>query len=474
MARRPVDRYPTAQAFARDLHAFLEHRPVEARRLSPFARAVRRVRASRGVRGGLLVVALGAIAMTTVSWRSHVRDVHARAYRAAWRQVPGNFTLGDPAHRRFQPRHAEVLRAILDDAVEHAAEPIPANVTRAAFRLDHGDPVGAAADMRVVAASVGTDYARSLAAAYAALPPDATTATEVDLTGLPEPVSGLDRYLAAFHARRADRRADVRELLAHDELQDHVPSLALQLAYLVRERSPRTLDVIERIESAFEGRTAATAHWTGTYHFVVTRDYARAADVLTSGVELNDVAHGLHVYGGWSLMKLGEYEEAVELFLRAQAIRPESPGGYELQARALIEMGEYDAAREVVEGAPYGSGETADGKRAKHLGEVEAERALASYRAGDAEAARRVARVAVAEFEEAERLGQDVALPRRAIALALATGDHAPVFASLLELGRRREALTPEYFAVLEGWIPETLGPVETQELRSLIERLAR
>ena len=471
MARHAPDRYPTAGALMRDLQAFLDHRLVEARPLSFTTRLLRRLRASKSFRGGLAVFAAMLLVLTTVGWKSHLRESRLRSFRSAWSHVAGNFTLGNPAYRHFGPLLANKFREVLDEAVSYADEPIPANLVRAAFRLDMGDPVGASEDMQCVARAVDSTYANALADAYDRMDPAAASAQDLDLSGLPPPESALDHYLAAYHARRADPRADVRSLLDLPGLEEHAPSLELGLAYVVGKQSSPALEIISRLEQLTGGRTASSAHWLGTHLFYLG-EYERALKVLQEGIALNDSAHALHVYAGWSCLRLGRPEEAISYFEDAKFIRPESSGAFELQARALIDCGRFNEARDVAESAPFGANARSQGRRALLLAELESERSLDHYRHGDEDAAQSAAMESVALFQEAATLGVDIDLPRAVIANAISTGEHSLIFQSILGVMEEQEALDGRWLDVLLDWMPDKLDSSEVDALRSMLESL--
>ncbi len=75
LAKRPDDRYPTADALAEDLARFLAHEPVRARRIGPVGRAWRFARRHPGVTS---VSAAAASLVLTTATVAYVRVVDAR------------------------------------------------------------------------------------------------------------------------------------------------------------------------------------------------------------------------------------------------------------------------------------------------------------------------------------------------------------------------------------------------------------
>ena len=68
MARDPADRYRTAEALQRDLQAFLEDRPIEARRLSPAALAMRWCRRNRALAALAVSTAVAVVGAGITGW----------------------------------------------------------------------------------------------------------------------------------------------------------------------------------------------------------------------------------------------------------------------------------------------------------------------------------------------------------------------------------------------------------------------
>jgi serine/threonine protein kinase len=97
LARRPADRYPTAEAFAEDLRAWLEHHPLRSRptrwpeRLRKF---VRRHRLGAAVAAALFVVATAGVIAT--AWQAERAREQAQRADAARRVLSELFQTADP------------------------------------------------------------------------------------------------------------------------------------------------------------------------------------------------------------------------------------------------------------------------------------------------------------------------------------------------------------------------------------------
>lgn len=416
MERDPRARYATAAQLAADLRAFLEHRPVTARRLSLPQRAWRRAKRSPSLRGAGAVLGLVLLTVLLIAWVDRREGRRLAAFHNSWRPLPHNFGLGRP-DLRFLPDE-EVRRyfaGVLDEAVAASLEPVPARLVRASFRLDHGDVRGAVADAAAVGAWRGSDYGRALANAYAALPDDAIGFASLDLSTLPAPEEPLDRFLAAYHERRKNPQADVTELLDHPELARHAPSVELGLLYVAND----PLEMAGRIQLLEElqgGPTAASAGWLAVASSLKER-FPEVLQTLEPTLESWPFAHGNLFNAALAHRKQGRAGRAVELYRRALRINPTSIRDHEFLARALLADGATEEARSVVLAAPFPGSAAGHGKRASLLGEVETERAVRAT----ARTERLAAGAAGAErFREAgEALGRPVRLSRATIARAL-------------------------------------------------------
>jgi hypothetical protein len=103
LAKEPARRYATAGAMAADLRAFLEHRPIAARRPGPVERAAKWVRRHQVVSAAALCVMAASLVAMAFALVAHQRRIDALAARLA-------------AHRADQAR----LEARVDALVEEA------------------------------------------------------------------------------------------------------------------------------------------------------------------------------------------------------------------------------------------------------------------------------------------------------------------------------------------------------------------
>jgi Flp pilus assembly protein TadD/tRNA A-37 threonylcarbamoyl transferase component Bud32 len=125
MAKEPNRRYQTAGALADDLRRFLEHRPIQARRIGPAGRIVRWCRrqpAQAALAAALIVLATGAIAGGL--WYERARATRTAEIRSgierAWSEAS---TLAHEAARlRHQPAEWRALLTSAMQAIDRAEQ----------------------------------------------------------------------------------------------------------------------------------------------------------------------------------------------------------------------------------------------------------------------------------------------------------------------------------------------------------------
>lgn len=430
MARDPRQRYATAAELAADLRAFLQHQPVTARRLTGLQRIGRRVARSRTVRGAAAAILIGGLLAAAMLGARAREARQIKAYQEAWRPVPRIFTLGLPDLRRLPEVGGARghFQSVLDRAVELCDDPIPARLVRAAFRLDHGDSRGAAADMARVADYHRSDYGDALAAVYAGLSSDASAANTVDFTSLPEPRTPVDKVLAAFHRRRVDPRADVSALLADEALARYAPAIELDMLAHIFDL-PELERRVELLEELYGGRTASTAGW-------LVLGYT-AAEKMRLVVEQGEAAverwpHLTTILQNLALAqrRLGNPARAAEALRLALVAKPGHLMKHELLARALIADGAWAEANEVIDRAPFAEDAAGRAKLATLRGELRIEHALSEEAMGRSLRTLSTAFEAKQAFDEAATaMGKAVRSPRAAIANVYAESA-APLYAT--------------------------------------------
>lgn len=467
MSRRVSGRYRSAAELEAELRAFLEYRPVKARNLSSVGRLWLRLRrspafiAGAGVGGLILLVFAGYFGRA--AWNAHLEAAH----NDVWRHRPPILSFSSPSSRVLTEAGGRVeVEALLDEAADLCVDVLPTYAFRAAFRLDHGDSEGAAEDMRRVAESVGSPYARELARRYSALEPGVL---KVDCSDLPEPESEMDVYLAAFHAMRDGRGGDAKALVLDPRLANFGPAREIELLFMKREPQ-RMFEVALGLEAAYGQRTAFTAYILGLAQ-IALKHYDRAVLFLEEGVELAPGSARLRVNTAYACGRLGRFEEARTHLEQAIEFDPSYWRPYENLTQLLIDAGELDAALETIESAPPDMGGKWPLLRLSLSGETETVRAILAYVSGDIEGSKLAAQRANAYFEEAAQDPSFDAGARVAIGQALVTGERSAVVRALADL-IEKDPLNWRRLDILLDWIPPQSDSPDSQALRAKFESI--
>jgi tRNA A-37 threonylcarbamoyl transferase component Bud32/tetratricopeptide (TPR) repeat protein len=485
MQRRPEARYASAAALEKDLRAFLEHQPVTARPVSALERLARRALRSHVARGMVLTLVLIALAAVVQTTRGAWLDQRRARYAELARAFPPNFTVVDPPNRQY--RHEAdraALAALLDEAVDVALDPLPVRLLRASFRLDHGDPAGATNDMLFIARHVDTDYARALAARYAALPATALGDALLELAGLPAPQTALDRYLAAYHCVRSFDDARAIALLDGDEVRGLPYAEELRLACLSFEGLDALTehqsafaaytDVI-RLEARLGGRTATTAHYSGWLLDTMSR-YDEALPILLEGIELAPRAHTIRINAGLASFALGLYDEAQRHLEVAIDLRPNYFRPLQVLVWVLLAQGRFDDAAARVAAAPLGESLAMQRWRSVQFAIIETRRALDLRRRGALDASRASTARAVALRDAAADLGAGLLIENsRSFALleGLVANDDNAIFVALPRLMDE----DPHNWWWLDEWLehmPSSLDTAATDAVRAVFASYRR
>lgn len=392
MNRDPARRYPTAEAFANDLRAFLAHRPVVARPTTWVTRAWRRARRSPAVRGGAVVAVLAALVLVGFELRRQGIATRRVVWLDTWAHLPPALTLWTNPVLAGDRRR--VAGELLDAAAASCVEAVPTKLVRAAFRRDHGDVDGAIEDMRAVADEVGSGLAVELLRRFVATPVGSPVATE----GLPEPTSDVDRYLLVFHRMRAGETKAVREIL-EAQGTTYAPLCEVELALrlgTVRKQATQgeRLGVARaiheeavRLETRIGRRTATTAYLIASA-LVAEGRYFEAKPIFLEGIELaTPEYHALFANLAVAQRRTGEHDAAVENCRRAIALYPSSAPAHETMVMTLGDRGDLEGARRAL--AESGLGQEARTGSEARVSYLEVREA---WRRGDEDAARGLAR----------------------------------------------------------------------------------
>lgn len=415
----PGRRYRDAGALAADLSAFLEHRPVAARRLSSLGRAWRRVR-RRPAKAMAVVAVTAALGLALTAWSLAGARAEASARDRAQRQgeliasLPGLLAIeGDPERRLLEDLDSRTASIALLDAILGLGEDLPTRLLRAALRLDQGDHTGAAADLDVLEHAGQSAYLRAVAARYRGADSSRRGVEAVNLADLPPPETDVDHFVAAFHVLRTRDTARIAEVATDLAAvgKRYVPARDLRLLVLLtladttRDRTRRQELFQEAHDEALvlvglHGKTARTQHVLGTACIGLGR-YADAEVPLREALALRPGRHGPLNNLGIVLYQLGRFDEAEEFLAQAQRVQPWAANTRHTLARVLCARDRFEAAEACAAELPEGADGGWNWKKPHFLGHIAIQRALVALRHGDRDAARAAAEVAVGHYTRA-------------------------------------------------------------------------
>ncbi len=487
MHRSPARRYASAAEFEADLRAFLEYRPVTARPVTSLERVMRRLVRSRAAMGALAALVVVALVLGGLAWREHALDGRRERWTELSRHFPPNFTVVGAANREVRDAADRAdLSRLLDEAADVAVQPLPTLLLRASFRQDHGDPDGAARDMRVVADDVHTELARELATRYERADREKRGVGAIDLEQLPAPATAVDRYLLGYHClRKYPDDPLALELLGDPEVRRIAHAEELFLAFTVikspigpedlRVAGERYEDVL-KLEGRIGMRTAATAH-VASRMLSVLRRHEDSLDVSTAGIALAPRAHVLRINAGWCAFVLGKNALAREHLEVGHELKPQY--AHIVQNLVWVDVAEkrFDEALARVRSAAPGLVPANPWWIDYYSAMVATYAALdadptdhADDRARWLETARTCfARVPDKHLKDAQGRPDDALN----IARALELGDPEGVFVAVAEFLATSPRDWWRQQLVLRNF-PEDLGPLETAAMRGVLEKLAQ
>lgn len=493
--RDPSRRYPTAAALAADLHAFLEHQPVQAR---PIGWLGRRWRSARRSPARALAVLASAIALTLLAVAAPLW-ANQRARQRAEQKAQLAATLpvllaveGQPRQRLVEallPDQQEVMR-LLDQLVELDGADLPVRLFRAAMHLDRGEPRLAADDLRAIATNHRSHYLAELARRYAAAQADHKGTEAVDLVGLPEPDGPDAAFVAGFHELR-NRHVDGFAERAERWLRaagNHVPARDLRTIALLamtdglgdarrrRELFQEAHDETLRLEEAYGRPTARTLAVRGAA-LVGLRRYEDAVPVLEHSLQLRPDRHSPLINLGIALRRLNRPDAAARVLEQAHAVRPDYWNTCYTLAQLALDRGDLAAARQWASRVPSSGPGGLDWLHPDLLATIDLAEAMLNRRS-DETAMQAAATRAVQHYDEAlaavTRAGDRQRLQtRRQVAQSLLAADLDQALIGLLNLVQL-EPTNPYQIANVAGLLAaDGLGPDATAWIGIYLRRLA-
>ncbi|MEM7204461.1 MAG: serine/threonine-protein kinase [Planctomycetota bacterium] len=407
MEREPRHRYPTVAALERDLRAFLDHRPVTARPLTPVQRGWRRLGRVRS-KGAIAVAGIATAALVAIGVGAVLdQRVAARQARVAehFRHLPPALALQGspvqrtaPAWRARRAPHVERLGQILalDPAQPHA------RVLRAALRLDDGQREAAAADLAALADHNGSAF---FAAAAAQLRDAGTRPPHLDALAVAG-TSATEQYAEALfklRGRRPEQRAAALQALRTAATADQH---AAELALLYAEDEAERLQRAEELERALGGTTARTCYARGLAHLRL-RHLPEAAEAFRASAQLCERQYNAHHNLGVTYRFMGRWDEAAAALDRARAYWPENWRTPHVLSQVAQARGDFAAALALAAELPDDTPAAAV-TRLERMAVVRIQEALAARRGRDGEQARALATAALEYLRTATQ-----AAPRR-------------------------------------------------------------
>ncbi len=434
LARDPRHRYPTMAALVADLRAFLAHQDVAVRPLGPLTRGVRQL-AQRPARAlaGLASIAVVAVVLAAIpAWAGlSERERRDELERRRATLAADLCIEGRAEERALVPlaEHRTVLTE-LDALLELDGMDLPLRLLRAFTWLDAGESARAVADFDAIAATSRSPYLVGLVERFrpgAVAPPD--------LTGLPEPTTPTDCFVAGFLALRA------RDCVAADTLltraTDWLPARDLRLLAILGKQPTepdRAFAEAKELEGVYGRPTARTRHVLAAA-MLQKKQWAAAIPFAEDALRLRPDRHGPWNNLGLAHLRLGHRDEALRCFERAVALRPHFANSLSGLSQTMRAFARFDEARTVAQRI------TDVGWREHELGNLELARGIAALAADDRATMLAAATAASGHFAaaaEAPRTTNPKAasLPQaRDVAEALITGKkEAAVAPFLLQL----------------------------------------
>jgi tetratricopeptide (TPR) repeat protein len=350
LERRPQDRYPDMQALGRDLHAFLDHRPVSVRPLGAIGRTLRACRrqpsrtlASVLAIGTVILIAIVLPLLATVEASAASRE---RAELLA--HLPADLCIeGQPGERLLVPlteRH--VVLDELDRLLALDGEDLMVLLLRAAEHFDAKEYALASEDFERLEKLADSEYLRVVATRYAAAAAAGSTSTEVNLDDLPEPKQRTDHFVAGFHAMRVHDFEGAYQQLT--ECVDFVPARDLRLLAMCGRRRPEPEALLAEagwLEGHYGRQTARTRHALSVA-MILLRRYDAAITYCEDSLRLRPDRHGPWNNLGLAYLRSGNLEAARRCYEKAVLLRPWFPHSLSGLSQTLRQLGLVEEARQ--------------------------------------------------------------------------------------------------------------------------------
>ncbi len=482
MHRRPTRRYRTATALEEDLRAFLCHRPVTARPIPHWQRHAARAWRSSTVRAMTAALALLAAVATGHMLRGRVvAAAEARGWEAVRQLPPGFSTVGLTNRPFLHSGDRAALTGLLDRAVESSADGARARLLRSSYRLDHGDPLGAARDFAALSAHSSSPYVDALDRAYARLSSEALGHGALQLADLPPPQTAFDHYLAGYHALRCGDEPGGYRLLGLAGADQFAHARELRLAVTPfgdldsRAQVSRALGALEELvslEHDLGTPSAATCQIAARMYGVMGR-YDKALSRAEQGLWLAPRAYTLHINAAFAAFALQRFGIALSHLDVARELRPNYRKPLLILTWVLGEQGHFDEAVLAVQEANLTPAPDLECWRLQVLSTIEIYRALELKKRGEKKAFDTAVALAAKHVLEAQELGSVPFTPEFMILEGLYEGSDAMVFSGLAGLLQRDPQNVWRLRRFLDH-LPEDLDVEQTQLVREVFDAQQR
>ena len=360
MERDPRSRYQTAQAFAEDLEAWLDIRPVSVRPIGPINRLRRKAWRHPAVK---TVVAIGAVSILALvlnhgitSWRR----ANELRFDTLWSQLSSQ-VMYDPGQELAVLGDPDQDAAVGDDLAELcalAAEPSPSRVLYSCYLLRRDRLEEATAEIQKVADHYQSPFCIEVAARYAAL----KSVAKISLEDLPDPTTDADRFMLYHHLMRREYKGLVRvrdELRANPSTHPGLAECEMTAAFFLSKRMKSTDRIREHyrihadsVHAAAQGRTALNARSAGLALAALGRN-KEAIELFSTGTQLAPTDftqwHNLAIAQRYA----DDYDSAYDSVTEALRLQPHSKSSRLTKLEVLLSRDEFDAAREFIDATEF-------------------------------------------------------------------------------------------------------------------------
>ncbi|MEE2887330.1 MAG: protein kinase, partial [Planctomycetota bacterium] len=464
-------RYPSMAAFAEDLRAFLDHRPVAARPISGVRRLARRIRRRPAVMIGLLIALVAVVgALIYVPLQISAEAEHRQRYEQLRATVPALVCLeGYPEHRLAEDM-TESARAVatLTEMIDLRPDDLVARMMRASLFLDRGERAACVADLRSIKAQQESPYTAALLKAYETAADSVRGAKAIPLDQLPEPMTAFDQLIAGFHLLRRRGKGDVP--MAHTLLGASGLPQARDLRILTwldlgaQSRHPkdrpallnRAHDEALKLEGEYSRMTARTRHVVGA-SLVALKRYREAEQPLKDSLRLRPDRHGPIHNLGIVYRRIGNLDLAERYLHQAHELRPWLWNTLKTLSLLQCDLGNFDAALARAEKIPSTGSMGEEWRRPLLIARVHLRRSYHALGLDDQQAAAKAAAQAVTAFDESFAEGCKEA----------ATANVERGIMELVAKGTSDDLLFP----FLNLWSQDLSNPVMVQNLEVLLRR---